>query len=1043
MRKIKNKLETDIFNSNTPEFFINMKSIPDKKSSERKAFILSEKDKCRKGINVGQVWIPGSLYFHLNFYHLQGDDLKSGKKAVFLPRLRDNEWIFFNDYEEAFKKKLIYTYFGLRQAGKTEMEASLCLRELCLFKETEAIALFSRKPDKDTFVKKMQTAIAYGEPFIIKPNIDKDWNKEEIRFGLTGVDNTPKISSRLYIYNTQDGKKIQIGSGKALKHGSKVYYEDKIGNIEDCKVGDKIFGNDGKLTTVLGVFPQGIVDLYEIELFDGRKVTCSGDHLWTVYNTETHRKKIETLTTEYLFNTFKRKTFNSKLNKDIYINRYTIPDISPINYKEQNIKINPYYLGLWLGDGTSKNPGHITTIEPEIVEFLQKYSSEIGGRLLNKDKITYKICNILDNKHSPIKDLFKYYNLIGNKHIPKDFLYNSIENRLELLRGIMDTDGYINKNGIISLSLSDKKLSEDVVNLIRSLGINCTVTEKKTSYFSKKYNKKIDGKISNIIYIGTSNINLFKLKKKSNRQVFKKRRRIGIEKIKKVNPDYATCIAVDNKDSLFLTDNYIPTHNTPSFMLMDEIAINPFRGVYDVVEPALLSDAGTLRCSPIFTFTGGETDKAKDAENFVKYPVDKQFCTTLDDGTVVGGRFLSGLYRKDCKEPKKFSEYLGITTNTWLDDYIIHVSDFDKANKKIEKEKEEASKSPDKNTFLLKRIFFPLNLEDVFLSESNNNFPRQAIEQQQKWLKENYTPLCVDFYRGNNGEVLWNHSELKPIDKFPVKPSDNHRAPVCIYEQPVKDAPQGLYVIGIDPIHSNDSTDKVVSLASITVFKRTLSPLDEIKDEIVCTYAGRPKEIVEFHELAIMIAEYYNAVGTVLYEASEMSLRQHFYLKKKSRFLAQSLDLTKSINERTKITSANGLAPTTKNQQHYMGLEVEYAKEELVEIDDDGNEYIKTGVYRIKDTMLLEEMKNYKSKGGSSRGIHDGNFDRIISFGCALTLAKWLDVHYPIKMQKAKNYVSVDNISKPKTKKIFGIDITVNKYNSNYSKKLPFWLNPK
>ena len=696
MKKIKNKLETDIFNSNTPEFFINMKSIPDKKSSERKAFILSEKDKCRKGINVGQVWIPGSLYFHLNYYHLQGDDLKSGKKAVFLPRLRDNEWIFFNDYEESFKKKLIYTYFGLRQAGKTEMEVSLCLRELCLFKETEAIALFSRKPDKDTFVKKMQTAIAYGEPFIIKPNIDKDWNKEEIRFGLTGIDNTPKISSRLYIYNTQDGKKIQIGSGK-----------------------------------------------------------------------------------------------------------------------------------------------------------------------------------------------------------------------------------------------------------------------------------------------------------------------------------------------------------TPSFMLMDEIAINPFRGVYDVVEPALLSDAGTLRCSPIFTFTGGETDKAKDAENFVKYPVDKQFCTTLDDGTVVGGRFLSGLYRKDCKEPKKFSEYLGITTNTWLDDYTIHVSDFDKASKKIEKEKEEASKSPDKNTLLLKRIFFPLNLEDVFLSESNNNFPRQAIEQQQKWLKENYTPLYVDFYRGNNGEVLWNHSELKPIDKFPVKPSDNHRAPVCIYEQPVKDAPQGLYVIGIDPIHSNDSTDKIVSLASITVFKRTLSPLDEIKDEIVCTYAGRPKEIVEFHELAIMIAEYYNAVGTVLYEASEMSLRQHFYLKKKSRFLAQSLDLTKSINERTKITSANGLAPTTKNQQHYMGLEVEYAKEELVEIDDDGNEYIKTGVYRVKDTMLLEEMKHYKSKGGSSRGIHDGNFDRIISFGCALTLAKWLDVHYPIKVQKAKNYVSVDNISKPKTKKIFGIDITANKYNSNYSKKVPFWFNQK
>src|SRR5690606_7693400 len=204
-------LETDIFNYKTPEFFINMKNIPDKKSKERRAFVAEEKRKCREGINVNGIWIPGGLYFHLNYYKLEGDNLKTGKKSIMLPRLRDVEWIFFNDYEQAYENKDIYTFFGLRQVGKSEMIVSLCLRELSLYKETEAMALFSNQPDKDTFVKKMYTSTTYGESFIIIPNIDKDWSKDFIRFGYTKQDNSIDLRSRLYIYNTQEGKRIQIG----------------------------------------------------------------------------------------------------------------------------------------------------------------------------------------------------------------------------------------------------------------------------------------------------------------------------------------------------------------------------------------------------------------------------------------------------------------------------------------------------------------------------------------------------------------------------------------------------------------------------------------------------------------------------------------------------------------------------------------------------------------------------------------------------------------------------------------------------------------
>ena len=1040
----KSNLETDIFNYKTPEFFINMKDIPDKKSEERKAFVLEEKNKCREGININGVYIPGSLYFHLNYYHLQGDDLKTGRKSVFLPRLRDNEWVFFNDYEEAYKNKLIYTFFGLRQAGKSEMIVSLCLRELSLFKDTEALALFSRQPDKDTFVKKISTAITYGEKFIIVPNIDKDWSKDEIRFGFTKIDNTTDLRARLYIYNTQEGKKIQISSGKALKHGSKVYYEDKVGNIEDCKVGDKIFGRDGKLTTVLGVYPQGIVDLYRITLSDGRTIECSGDHLWTIENVEMHRDRKETIETKKIYETYKRKYFNSKLNKNVEVNRYKIPNIDCIKYAEKEVDIDPYYLGLWLGDGTTNLPGVITSKDEEIVKYVEKYAEKLGAKIAVKGYLTYKIVNKEKNKHTPIHKIFKKYKLPKNKHIPEQFLFNSKKIRLALIQGLMDTDGYIDKNGKISLSLSNKILANDAAFLLRSLGINCTITTKKTSYFNKKYNKRVECKTAYMLYIGSCDTPLFRLNRKLTRQKKSFKNQATITNVQKIDPDYATCICVDNSDSLFLTDNFIPTHNSPSFLLMDEIAINPFRGVYDTIEPGLLSDFGTLRCSPVFTFTGGEADKAKDAENLVKHPTDKQFTTVQDDNSKIGGRFMSGLYRKDCKYETTISEHINTKTNTWLDNYPIYVSDFDKSLSKINKEKEEALKSPDSNTFLLKRIFFPLNLDDVFLTEENNKFNKEAISQQQTFLKEKYEPVVVDLFRDLQGNIQWKSSNRKLINKFPVTPTDNKDAGCLMIEPPIRDVPRFTYVVGIDPIHHNDSEAREVSLASITVYKRMLSPFDEFKNQIVFTYRGRPSSIEEFHELALMIAEFYNAVGTVIPEASEQSIFQYFRLKKKGHYLADTFDLIKDVNKGYNRNASKGLPPTTVNQRHYMNLMVEEVNETIIDLDQNGDETVIQGASKIFDYMLLEELKNYKSyKNG--RGVHNGNYDSIVSFGVALSLAKHLDIVSPLLYNK-KNFYNDDNIHyvKDYTKTIFG---TIKKGNRNVSDnasqnsvKFPSWI---
>lgn len=643
----KSQLETDIFNYHTPEFYINMKSIPDKTSQERKSFVLEEKRKCREGINVNGIYIPGGLYFHLNYYHLQGDDEKTGKKAIFLPKLRDNEWIFFNDYEECYQKRIMYPFFGLRQAGKSENIVSLCLREISLFRETEAMALFSSDPDKDTFVKKISTAITHGEKFMIIPNIDKDWSKNEIRFGLTKQDNSIDLRARLYIYNTQEGKKIQVSSGKTI-----------------------------------------------------------------------------------------------------------------------------------------------------------------------------------------------------------------------------------------------------------------------------------------------------------------------------------------------------------SFLLMDEIAKSPFRSVYDVLEPALLTDYGKLRCTPLFTFTGGEAEKSKDAENLVRNPsASKQFTMTLDDNRVIGGRFMDGRYRKDCKKQLKVSEFTGKITDTWIDDYPIYVSNFNLADKTIEEERKDASNSSDTNTLLLKKIFFPITLEEVFLTESNNNFPVKEIQLHKLQLQE-YKPNYVDLYRDQHNKVTWRTSDLTPISKFPITPKDFKDAPICIYEMPQDNVPNATYILGIDPVNEDTSSDKVNSLGTVYVYKRMYNPLGEFQNSIVASWAGRKKEVKQFHELCLNLAEFYNAIEGVLPENEDKTLIQYFFFKKKGHYLADSFELAKQINPLTRSNRLKGLSASTVNQRHYMNLMYAETKDEVSTVDETGEEVLKMGVYKIPDSMLLEEMEKYKGKPQGSKGVHDGNYDRIVAFGHCLTLARYFDVKY-------------------------------------------------
>ena len=370
----------------------------------------------------------------------------------------------------------------------------------------------------------------------------------------------------------EDGRKgiLMYGSrriSKALKNDEKLYYYDgSIRNIGDSKKGDIIIGGDGKPTTILGVYPQGEVDLYKISFEDGRSIVCCKDHLWEVYDLQAD--KMKTLPLKEIMKKYKYKRIHSgkkyKDGKDREKNcfNYYIPLLTnPIELNTYDIPfIDPYYFGLWLGDGSERNLT-ITNIDQPIIDHISNFSDENDLNFIQCG-FSYK-CTKKSGKFNKVWDIFKDKNLNENKHIPIECYNWSVEDRFNLLRGLMDSDGTVSNNGDISFCNINKNLIDGVEKLIRELGIGCKVFEKKGSYLKKDntFNKYY------LIRLYTDK-KVFNLDRKLSRisstnvRNYSKRNRTAIINIEYYGKDEATCIRVDNEDSLFLTTNSIVTHNS-------------------------------------------------------------------------------------------------------------------------------------------------------------------------------------------------------------------------------------------------------------------------------------------------------------------------------------------------------------------------------------------------------------------------------------------------------------------------------------------------
>lgn len=335
--------------------------------------------------------------------------------------------------------------------------------------------------------------------------------------------------------------KSSMYGNKAHPYDQLVYTPKGLQKWEEIQIGDCLFDTKGGITKVIDIPFNNKTDIYKLTLKDGRTIEASSNHLWKVIDYNGLIKVKSTL--ELKENLTRDK---GKYKESIYY----IPKNEGVEFKKQEIPLNPYFLGLLLGDGTFSC----------ITKTQVKFTSCISDMEVYMNILGYKYKTWDDRHHNiyydNIKEIIKSLGLIETrsktKFIPDIYKYNSKEIRLELIRGLLDTDGYCDKNGNCNYSSISKQLAEDVLFLARSLGINGNILEQSNKY----------GPIYLVRFY--TDIRLFNLPRKHQKQKITKTRafKIGIINIEYIGQKQAKCVTVDSEDHCYLVGDFVTTHNS-------------------------------------------------------------------------------------------------------------------------------------------------------------------------------------------------------------------------------------------------------------------------------------------------------------------------------------------------------------------------------------------------------------------------------------------------------------------------------------------------
>lgn len=776
--------------------------------------------------------------------------------------------------------------------------------------------------------------------------------------------------------------------GKALLDSELIYTPYGPKKIGFADIGDIIYGDDGKLTTVVGVYPQGFVDMYKVTFEDGRSIVCCGQHQWKVkYHGD-----------------YKVMSTMGIIHSDFQ--KMTIDIGEAVDFPERRWLMSPQLLVSLTASflcGSTDRIFELSNKEMDDIIYSSKKQKELFissfmkiacGISTGDDrfKVVYKSEYIISFVRRIFWSMGYYCVMDGD-----DMYISKTHNRLR----ISDID-YYGKYKATCIEVDNKSHQFLTTNFVVShnttimsslLQMNATMTiglSHSVVGFS-------DSDLSNIgeyCEYGLDHVHpFFRINRTktdwSSGVTLGKRMSNGIR-------DVHAIISIANINMGRKTSTQKTAGLTPATAIFDEVGKGPIKKPYTAAMPSYDTPYG-WRLSPILAGTGGEVELSKDAQEMFSDP--DTYNLLVMDWDILNRRAMKGKTWKErkwamfvpgqmansgVKRTIGLGDYLGKPDDKKLNKIKIDATDFEASTNKLNEERKKLS-TKDRVAYTSHTMFYPFTIDDCFLSSSQNLFPVEyAIKHKNDLLESGqYSGMLCDVFL-ESGNKLGTTKSNKQLAGFPFS-GGVIDAPVQIFEMPQSNRfDDFIYVAGQDPYKQAKSDTP--SLGAFYVFKRRVGIRDPYAYRIVASYVSRPSSIDQFCRTCEVLQKGYGAI--CLMENADQMYEQ--YLNRKSGMpasfflFAGEAIANKYVKAGSRQNSKLGLYPTPGNQNLLFSCVVDYCWQDFVVGYDDqtGLDITVKGVELIDDIALLDEIIQYKP------GL---NVDRIIAFGHALVLARYFD----------------------------------------------------
>lgn len=776
--------------------------------------------------------------------------------------------------------------------------------------------------------------------------------------------------------------------GKALLDSELIYTPYGPKKIGFADIGDIIYGDDGKLTTIVGVYPQGFVDMYKVTFEDGRSIVCCGQHQWKVK----YHGDYKVMSTMGIIHSDFRKM--------------TIDIGEAVDFPDRRWLMSPQLLGSLTASflcGSTDRIFELSNKEMDDIIYSSKKQKELFissfmkiacGISTGDDrfKVVYKSEYIISFVRRIFWSMGYYCVMDGD-----DMYISKTHNRLR----ISDID-YYGKYKATCIEVDNKSHQFLTTNFVVShnttimsslLQMNATMTiglSHSVVGFS-------DSDLSNIgeyCEYGLDHVHpFFRINRTktdwSSGVTLGKRMSNGIR-------DVHAIISIANINMGRKTSTQKTAGLTPATAIFDEVGKGPIKKPYTAAMPSYDTPYG-WRLSPILAGTGGEVELSKDAQEMFSDP--ETYNLLVMDWDILNRRAMKGKTWKERKwamfVPGQMAnsgvkvtiglgDYLGKPDDKKLNKIKIDATDFEASTNKLNEERKKLS-TKDRVAYTSHTMFYPFTIDDCFLSSSQNLFPVEyAIKHKNDLLESGqYSGMLCDVFL-ESGNKLGTTKSNKQLAGFPFS-GGVIDAPVQIFEMPQSNRfDDFIYVSSLDPYKQAKSDTP--SLGAFYVFKRRVGIRDPYAYRIVASYVSRPSSIDQFCRTCEVLQKGYGAI--CLMENADQMYEQ--YLNRKSGMpasfflFAGEAIANKYVKAGSRQNSKLGLYPTPGNQNLLFSCVVDYCWQDFVIGYDDntGLDITVKGIELIDDIALLDEIIQYKP------GL---NVDRIISFGHALALARYFD----------------------------------------------------